>query len=339
MRSQRSFTRWSMFAPSSPPATAPAPTPAAPAAAPRLTYSGLFDMYYQYQFNNPKNLFNSDLGTPNYDRRNNTPALSLAELNLAYAPPTDGGVGGKATLITGDTADINHGVFDSGDSSTNEGRFKNIQQLYVTYLWKQGYGVDFGKFYTPFGYEVTGIVHLAAAAIGLSSTWRARAATGRSVLRTTSRTSSTSTGISRSKGISVRSALCWAISSRSCVRWATAMRRDPAAVTSTRHRCPCQDTVCRPGSRPATAVAMPAGGSTPGAPKGRTRTSFSGSDPARCAGRRGMAIWPVAIMSAVSCRLPSRISFASCSAQTNDRTAARAPVRKMAATRPTISRH
>jgi hypothetical protein len=117
----------------------------------------LFDIYYLYQFNNPKNLTNNSLGTPEYDVRDNTPALSLAELNLAYAVPAQGGFGAKATLITGDTADLNAGGGYLGvDASTDqEARFKNIEQLYVTYASKSGAGVDFGKFYTPFGYEVT----------------------------------------------------------------------------------------------------------------------------------------------------------------------------------------
>ncbi len=94
-----------------------------------------------------------------YDQRTKTPTLALAELNV-FQNPKPGGLGFKATLIAGDTADINHGNFNTATGttlgSTGEAQFKNIQQLYGTYAFAgKGGGVDIGKFYTPFGYEVT----------------------------------------------------------------------------------------------------------------------------------------------------------------------------------------
>ncbi|HEY3329723.1 MAG TPA: outer membrane beta-barrel protein [Capsulimonadaceae bacterium] len=126
---------------------------AAPAPeAPKLVVSGLFDGYYSYTSESHKqSVVNPGAGA--YVLRNGTPTIALAELNLTQAAPTAGGFGYKATFITGDTADINHGVFGGGNN--RESRYKNVQQLYGTYLTSAGYGVDFGKFYTPFGYEVT----------------------------------------------------------------------------------------------------------------------------------------------------------------------------------------
>lgn len=151
-------------APQQTPSAPAAPAPAAAPAASKLTLSGLFDFYYLWQFSNPnRNLLGqeSGLGAPIYDERDNTPSLSLAELNAAMAPPSTGGFGFKATLEVGDTADINHGGLGVGPNSfdgytyDDEARYKNVQQLYVTDLTKSGWGADLGEFYTPFGYEVT----------------------------------------------------------------------------------------------------------------------------------------------------------------------------------------
>jgi hypothetical protein len=115
--------------------------------------SGLIDGYYQYQFNNPKTgLITGRI----YDFRSNTPTLSLAELNV-FKNPKPGNFGFKATLGAGDTADINAAaVAGQPASATYEGRYKNFLQAYGTYSFgSNGSGIDFGKFYTPFGYEVT----------------------------------------------------------------------------------------------------------------------------------------------------------------------------------------
>lgn len=139
-------------------ATPATSTPTAATAAPvkqKLQVTGLVDMYYQYQFADPKHLPQNSLGTPEYNVRNNTPSLSLAELNLAIAPPSTGGSGFKATLIAGDTADLNVGGLGADPTTDKEATYKNIQQLYYTYLSASGWGGDLGKFYTPFGYEVT----------------------------------------------------------------------------------------------------------------------------------------------------------------------------------------
>lgn len=134
------------------PAAPPAPAPAPPNY--NVQYNGLIDGYYLFNFRNPKNVTYGG-GHPFYDTRHNSPSLSLAELNVfKVAKPS--GFGFKATLMTGDTADINHGDLNGASRGLGEARFKNVQQLYGTYaLGGDGAGVDFGKFYTPFGYEVT----------------------------------------------------------------------------------------------------------------------------------------------------------------------------------------
>jgi hypothetical protein len=133
------------------PAPAPAAAPAAPAAPTGIQTSGLLVGYYQYQFHNPKD--NPLLPLRAFDVRHNTPTLNLAELNVWKAAPA-GGFGWKTTLATGDTVDALHGGIGVGYVD-NEPRLKNIVQLYGTLAFKNGGGIDFGKFYTPFGYEVT----------------------------------------------------------------------------------------------------------------------------------------------------------------------------------------
>jgi hypothetical protein len=143
-------------APPTPPGTTAGTAPAAPPATPPpnygIQYNGLIDGYYLFNFNNPKDV--SAGGGHYYDVRHNSPALSLAELNV-FQNAKPQGIGFKATLITGDTADLNHYDFQGASRGLGEARYKNVQQLYGTYSFSaDGAGVDFGKFYTPFGYEV-----------------------------------------------------------------------------------------------------------------------------------------------------------------------------------------
>jgi hypothetical protein len=149
-------------------------TPAAPAApaavtppAPAIAVSGLLDFYYQYSFSkaNGADIIGPSAGNAlglnaggDYNNRQSTPTLALAEVNFSTAA-APGKFSGKATLITGDVAADNHAALTtSGIVSNRESRFENIQQLYATYTPETTglvAGVDFGKFYTPFGYEVT----------------------------------------------------------------------------------------------------------------------------------------------------------------------------------------
>ncbi len=138
-------------------ATAPAAPAAAPAAPPpnyKMQYNGLIDGYYLFNFNNPKNI-TAGGGHPYYDDRHNAPTIDLAEVNV-FATAAPKKFGYKATFMVGDIADINHYDFQNASRGLGEARYKNVQQLYGTYAFgADGSGIDFGKFYTPFGYEVT----------------------------------------------------------------------------------------------------------------------------------------------------------------------------------------
>lgn len=135
-----------------------AQAPAAPAAAPtpppsKIQYSGLFDGYYNWDFNDPKT---NVMPGRFYDFRSNTPTLALGELNV-FNTATPGNFAFKVTLGAGDIAEINGDGIPGVSSATsgNEGQFKALMQAYGTYGLKNGAGIDFGKFYTPIGYEVT----------------------------------------------------------------------------------------------------------------------------------------------------------------------------------------
>jgi len=129
-----------------PPATTPAAAPAAPAPNYNVQYAGLFDGYYLWQFNDPKGP--GLLPGRFYDFRHNAPTLALGELNV-FKVPKPGGFGYKTTLGSGDIATINGG-------GGIEARFQSLMQAYGQYsLGTNGAGIDFGKFYTPIGYEVT----------------------------------------------------------------------------------------------------------------------------------------------------------------------------------------
>ena len=135
------------------PDTTPAPTPAPNY---KIQYNGLIDGYYMYQFNDPHSsgLAGNNIlpGDNSYAVRVNTPTLAEAELNV-FANAKPNALGFHATLQSGDTPAIDHFAFNGANSS--EGRYQNIQQLYATYaIGGNGAGIDFGKFYTPFGYEV-----------------------------------------------------------------------------------------------------------------------------------------------------------------------------------------
>lgn len=126
----------------------------------KIQYNGLIDGYLQYSTQNPRgNMLDSGIASGAYNTRVKTPTLQLAELNV-FSTPRPHGFGFKTTLIAGDAANQNHANFNYATGATissgGEAQFKNIQQLYGTYAFAgSGGGVDLGKFYTPFGYEVT----------------------------------------------------------------------------------------------------------------------------------------------------------------------------------------
>jgi len=144
--------------PSDPPAAATAAAQpadsAAPAAAPagnvhsffdKVTFSGLVDTYYGFNFNRPAGRSNA---LYNFDVNHNQFSLNLLELAIErQADP----IGFRLDLDFGDTARM---VAASEPGGTNLYQF--LQQAYVTYKAPLGKGltIDFGKFVTPFGAEV-----------------------------------------------------------------------------------------------------------------------------------------------------------------------------------------
>ena len=128
-----------------------ADTTATPAPDYKIQHTGLIDIYYLLQSNNPHG--NTTLTGRVYDVRHNAPTLAMAELNV-FQIPRPHGLGFKTTLSAGDDTDINHYDFQNPNGGAGEARFKAIQQAYISYaLDQQGDGLDFGKMTTPFGYE------------------------------------------------------------------------------------------------------------------------------------------------------------------------------------------
>jgi hypothetical protein len=152
------------FAQDQAPATpTPSAAPAAPATPPAITFSGGVDVYYGYNFNNPKNGTSSGEGGTvttagpgttgpgkrNFDYKDNLLTLGLAEVNIARAASAASRVGFKIGLAYGPTADL---AASPGDSDN-----KNVLQAYGTYLVPVGakdLSINAGKFVTFMGYEV-----------------------------------------------------------------------------------------------------------------------------------------------------------------------------------------
>jgi hypothetical protein len=147
---------------------APADKPAAtaqPAAAPTgpapgtVTVTGLIDGYYQINYQHPGSVGKPTFAAP-FSGVNATRAfdykdgfgLSLGEINISRAAGRGFPLGVTATLTAFDTPPVVYAT-EPGAKAGYEG----IQQLYLTYtphLFGRDVAIDFGKFVTPFGYEV-----------------------------------------------------------------------------------------------------------------------------------------------------------------------------------------
>jgi hypothetical protein len=144
-----------------PPEGTPAPAASEPTNIPpsttppsdKITFSGVMDFYYQYQFSNPKQ--NNRLNGRIYDFRHNTPTLTLVWADIVKPTPKEGGLGWTLSLATGDSVDADHA--DAG-SGKGEARWKNFQQIYGTYATKSGVTVDLGKYLSPYGYDTTKVI-------------------------------------------------------------------------------------------------------------------------------------------------------------------------------------
>ncbi|MCC6729561.1 MAG: porin [Chthonomonadales bacterium] len=116
---------------------------------PKVTVTGLLDWYYQYSFRHPP--AGAALAGRSFDVKHDSFSLSLAEASVTRPVTADSPVGFTATLTFGKTADLVHATEPGGTDT-----YKHLQQLYATYLTRGPHPVtiDFGKFVTPFGYEV-----------------------------------------------------------------------------------------------------------------------------------------------------------------------------------------
>jgi hypothetical protein len=129
----------------------PAPAPADPPPAPvwsmgPINFSGLIDGYYSFNFNHPgsgANIYR------NFDTKANTFALNMTKLTLSHdADP----VGFVLDLGFGPAWDTFHATDPAGPNTV-----KYFPQAYVSLKppKMKGFQLDFGKFYTSAGAELT----------------------------------------------------------------------------------------------------------------------------------------------------------------------------------------
>lgn len=133
-----------------------------------LTFSGLADVYYSYNFNRPRSVTpqSSPTGSATtvtvptgnngyraYDAYHNQFSLNQVELSLKK-------VAGPVTLVMdldfGELADINHSTFTTATTSTTEEVSKHIGQAVISYApseWN-GWGLSAGKMATHLGLEL-----------------------------------------------------------------------------------------------------------------------------------------------------------------------------------------
>lgn len=132
-----------------PPAATPAP--ATPPATPvwsvgGIDFSGLVDGYYSLNFNHPASLTNQ---VRNFDVRANQFSLNMAKLSLEHTPDP---VGFRVDFGFGRAFEIFHATEPLSSSV-----FRNIEQAFISFKPAQAKGlqVDFGKFVTSAGAELT----------------------------------------------------------------------------------------------------------------------------------------------------------------------------------------
>lgn len=128
-----------------------APPAATPAAAPvwsagGIDFSGLVDGYYSFNFNHPASKNNV---LRNFDVKANQFSMNFAKLTMEHGADP---VGFKLELAVGRGMDVFHATEPAGAEV-----YKHLLQAYVSVKpagWK-GVQVDFGKFVTSAGAEVT----------------------------------------------------------------------------------------------------------------------------------------------------------------------------------------
>lgn len=126
------------------PAPAATPAPSVWSAGP-IDFSGVIDVYGDVNFNHPESGGNQ---LRNFDVKANQFSLNLAKLTMEHAADP---VGFKLELGFGKAMDIFHATDPAG------GSIKYLEQAYVSFKPPKGKGfqLDFGKFVTSAGAEVT----------------------------------------------------------------------------------------------------------------------------------------------------------------------------------------
>ncbi|MBL0161481.1 MAG: porin [Bryobacterales bacterium] len=132
-------------------AQAPSPATSASTSAPwsigPVQFSGLIDGYYNYTPNHPAS---RTVLYRNFDVRANSISLNMAELNLDMAPEP---LGFKLSLGAGRAFDLIH----FADTANGFDSLRYVPQAYLSYkpVTAKGLQLDFGKFYTSAGAELT----------------------------------------------------------------------------------------------------------------------------------------------------------------------------------------
>jgi Putative beta-barrel porin-2, OmpL-like. bbp2 len=136
-------TTWAQTAVSSTPQTAD-PQPDKPAAA-LINYGGILDAYYSFNNNHPASGFNT---LRNFEVKSNQFSLNMAKISLSHAPDP---VGFTFDLGFGRAWQIFHATDPDG------GIGQHIPQAFVSLKPEKwgGLQIDFGKFYTSAGAELT----------------------------------------------------------------------------------------------------------------------------------------------------------------------------------------
>ncbi len=113
-----------------------------------ISWSGLIDVYYSENLNDPSTQMNQ---MRNFDVYGNQFGLSLAKITLQKQ---EGPVGARIDMAFGTTNDLVQGIAPFGTNSYST--LSNVEQAYLTFRVPLGSGltIDLGKFVTHMGYEV-----------------------------------------------------------------------------------------------------------------------------------------------------------------------------------------
>jgi hypothetical protein len=111
-----------------------------------ITTTGWFDLYYQHDFNNSR--AGQSLTGRGFDLLANSFDVNAALISVRIAPTTKRKIGLAADYAYGRFAEVNAGL----DAASGQS-LRNFQQLYGTFVDKNGGTLDFGKFNSWIGFE------------------------------------------------------------------------------------------------------------------------------------------------------------------------------------------